>query len=181
MGEHYMLIESAIDWSALKPESSPNFTLLNSAISLYVWGGCQRKWRRADLSGWLGGSGRMPACSQTFGIFIILYIVFPLRPMPWNVNHVRSWHKKSGPRENVWVNKEGQERCLVFTVYLCWIFAIKKNMPSSLCPCPICPKQCQPEFLHFCWWEASTRHSRWANFPHLCFVTSKTTSHSHQH
>lgn len=45
MGESRMLIESAVDWSALKPESLPDFTLLDSAIPLCV---------RCVLSAWLG-------------------------------------------------------------------------------------------------------------------------------
>lgn len=59
MGESRMLIEWAVGWSALKPESLPDFTLLNSAIPLCVCvvcvpGGCQRNWRRSHLSAWLG-------------------------------------------------------------------------------------------------------------------------------
>lgn len=44
----------------------------------------------ADLSALAGESGRMPARLRAVGISFILFIVFPLRLVPCNVNHVRS-------------------------------------------------------------------------------------------
>lgn len=80
MGEVYGLIWTAVDWSALKPESSPNFTLLNSACGCVFVG----------IISLAGESGQMPVCSQTVGIFFISFMAFPLCPESSQVNHVRS-------------------------------------------------------------------------------------------
>lgn len=101
-------------WNPSRCPISPFLTLL----FLLCVGGL---WVETETHRFISLADEMPVCLQTFVIFFILFIVFPLRLVPCNVNHVRSWHKKS---ERKWENKWGQVRCLVCTAYLYWISAI---------------------------------------------------------
>lgn len=88
MGESCRLIWTAIDWSALKPESLPNFTLLSSAMRLCVGGAVGGKTEKQRFIS--SERGQMPRCLFKHGISFISFIVFPLRLVPCeNVDHVR--------------------------------------------------------------------------------------------
>lgn len=86
-------------WNPSRCPISPFLTLL----FLCACGGCRWKWRRADLSAWLL---KVVRCQLAFFSYHSLHS--PLRLASCNVNRVRSWHKRSGPREKVREQAKGK-------------------------------------------------------------------------
>ncbi len=100
-------------WNPSRCPISPFLTLL----FLCVWGGCGWKRRHTDLSAWLMKC-QYVSKHLAFFSYYSLYSLYALCLVPCNVNHVRSWHKKSGPWEKVREQVRASEVSCVYSLFI---------------------------------------------------------------